>query len=725
MIKKLTLGCVSLLLFFIFIFLIILSSRGIETNRFNKIISERIVKTKNIDIKFNTIKFKLEPKTLSLFLETSKPTINYKNNIIPSQNVKVYVDFLSLIKANLHIKKIKLNFGELDIIELQKFSSIIKPSNFKSFLYNNVSEGKLISEIELFLNENGNLNTFITKGQIKNLKAKIINGLSVSKVDLSFFADKDDILIKNISGSIDDVLISNGDIKIDLNEGIKLNSNFNSVVNLNVNNLDKYSRFLEKFNFDQKVKSLEGNFINIIFIEFDNTYKIKDYNYKLSGKINGGELDLIQPINIEILNQEIEKLFFSEFSVDMNFSPKKYKFIGDGKYSLNNLDFLKFKLENDFSDDLLNLNLDLEYKDSIEIDLINYKKNNDSVANFFLDLEKNKNKIKIKKINYNEDGNTIQINGLSFENGKFISFNGADVSTMNNNFIIKNGKKISVKGNKYDASKLTKFFTNQNNQNRFENVNSDIEIDFKNIKVPMSEKLENFKLIGEIKKGKFVKILSKGDFGGNNYLDITLKKDKNTDKKYLEIYSDLTRPLLSDYSFFDGLSGGKLLFSSLIDNSKSNSKLKIENFSVINAPGVIKLLSLADLRGLEDLAKGDGISFDLLEINFEKSKNFLEINELLALGPSMSVLMEGYQDAKGVTSLRGTLVPAKTLNRIISKIPVIGNIVIPKEVGEGLFGVSFKMKGPKGKIKTSINPIRTLTPRFIQKILDKKKQRAK
>ena len=244
MIKKLTLGFVSLLLFFIFIFLIILSSRGIETNRFNKIISERIVKTKNIDIKFNTIKFKLEPKTLSLFLETSKPTINYKNNIIPSQNVKVYVDFLSLIKANLHIKKIKLNFGELDIIELQKFSSIIKPSNFKSFLYNNVSEGKLISEIELFLNENGNLNTFITKGQIRNLKAKIINGLSVSKVDLSFFADKDDILIKNISGSIDDVLISNGDIKIDLNEGIKLNSNFNSVVNLNVNNLDKYSRFL-------------------------------------------------------------------------------------------------------------------------------------------------------------------------------------------------------------------------------------------------------------------------------------------------------------------------------------------------------------------------------------------------------------------------------------------------------------------------------------------------
>ena len=83
--------------------------------------------------------------------------------------------------------------------------------------------------------------------------------------------------------------------------------------------------------------------------------------------------------------------------------------------------------------------------------------------------------------------------------------------------------------------------------------------------------------------------------------------------------------------------------------------------------------------------------------------------------------MDGYQD-EAITSLRGTLVPAKTLNKLISKIPVIGDIVIPKEVGEGLFGISFKMKGPPGKIKTSINPIRTLTPRFIQKIVDKNKK---
>ena len=98
------------------------------------------------------------------------------------------------------------------------------------------------------------------------------------------------------------------------------------------------------------------------------------------------------------------------------------------------------------------------------------------------------------------------------------------------------------------------------------------------------------------------------------------------------------------------------------------------------------------------------------------------MNELYAVGPSISVLMDGYIEANGLVSLKGTLVPAKNLNKILSKIPVIGNIIIPKEVGEGLFGVSFKMKGQPKKIKTTINPIKTLTPRFITKALEKSKK---
>ena len=69
-----------------------------------------------------------------------------------------------------------------------------------------------------------------------------------------------------------------------------------------------------------------------------------------------------------------------------------------------------------------------------------------------------------------------------------------------------------------------------------------------------------------------------------------MKNDEIKKKKYLEIYSDITKPLLTEYSFFRGLTGGQLLYSSIIDNSSSTSKLKIENFKVVNAPGMVNYL---------------------------------------------------------------------------------------------------------------------------------------
>ena len=45
--------------------------------------------------------------------------------------------------------------------------------------------------------------------------------------------------------------------------------------------------------------------------------------------------------------------------------------------------------------------------------------------------------------------------------------------------------------------------------------------------------------------------------------------------------------------------------------------------------------------------------------------------------------------------------------------------------GEGVVGVSFKMKGPPKDIKTTVNPIKTLTPRFIVRAVEKMKRQKK
>ena len=51
-----------------------------------------------------------------------------------------------------------------------------------------------------------------------------------------------------------------------------------------------------------------------------------------------------------------------------------------------------------------------------------------------------------------------------------------------------------------------------------------------------------------------------------------------------------------------------------------------------------------------------------------------------------------------------------------------GDLLVGKKVGEGVFGVSFKIKGPPGDLETRVNPIKTLTPRFITRTLDKIKK---
>ena len=56
------------------------------------------------------------------------------------------------------------------------------------------------------------------------------------------------------------------------------------------------------------------------------------------------------------------------------FNKKKINFNGQGKYSFNNLDFLKINFENNFQNQLFKLKLDFDFKDDLKLDFINYKK---------------------------------------------------------------------------------------------------------------------------------------------------------------------------------------------------------------------------------------------------------------------------------------------------------------------------------------------------------------
>tara|TARA_B100001559_G_scaffold234390_1_gene197494 strand:- start:321 stop:767 length:447 start_codon:yes stop_codon:yes gene_type:complete len=146
---------------------------------------------------------------------------------------------------------------------------------------------------------------------------------------------------------------------------------------------------------------------------------------------------------------------------------------------------------------------------------------------------------------------------------------------------------------------------------------------------------------------------------------------------------------------------------------------------VSEVPALAKLLTLASLQGIADTLSGEGIRFDSFEMKSNSDQDILNIEEALATGPAVSILLDGYVDKGKTVSLRGTLVPATKLNSIIASIPVVGDILVGKKSGDGVVGVSFKMKGPPKNIKTTVNPIKTLTPRFILRALEKIKNKEK
>ena len=154
--KKFLFKIVIYIILIIFVFLVYLSTKGIETTKFNNLITKQInSKIPNVELNnLEKIKFKLDYKNLRLFFSTKNPKLSYESTDIPIENLKVYLDFVSLIQSNLVIKKINVSIDKIKIVDLQKLAVSYRPSNIKRFILNNIIEGSIRTKIELDFDNN-------------------------------------------------------------------------------------------------------------------------------------------------------------------------------------------------------------------------------------------------------------------------------------------------------------------------------------------------------------------------------------------------------------------------------------------------------------------------------------------------------------------------------------------------------------------------------------------
>jgi uncharacterized protein YhdP len=130
-----------------------------------------------------------------------------------------------------------------------------------------------------------------------------------------------------------------------------------------------------------------------------------------------------------------------------------------------------------------------------------------------------------------------------------------------------------------------------------------------------------------------------------------------------------------------------------------------------------RLLQVASLTGIID-ALQRGIEFTSFDGTFGYQNEILRLNRSRAYGSSIGITAEGSLDLdEDMADLKGTVVPAYTVNRVLGQIPIIGPILTGGK-DEGVFAATYGVSGPLEDPVISVNPLSALAPGFLRNLFD-------
>ena len=705
-----------------------LSTIGVKTEKFNdQIISKVKEINSNFDLKLNQVSVKLNPITLTINLKTLGTDFSFKNKIIQLENLKTQISLKSIFKDEFALNEILISTKSIPIKNLIILAKEFTDSEQLLFANQILDNGYIVADLKFEFDEIGNLkDNFIIKGLVNNAQLSVSNK-KISKLNFIFQANNKELNLEDLTFLLNNKNLVIPKIKVEKqNNNVLVEGNIQSKdLNLQKNELKKFTdnKFLNT-NLNNLTFSSESDFKFYI----DQKFKIKNLNIK--SLINVKKLDIKNSLSKNIfLPNTKDNIIFENQKIDLNYNNNTIKIVGSGEVFIqNNADFVKYKITNIKDDYFYDLNLDIK-KNPLVVDFINFEKNIENNLNLQIKGELIKNRLKFDRIILSENKNVISIKNLKLsdkyeiEEVNNIQFNFQDKSNHKNELELKkNNNEYLITGKSFNADKLLTDLlkSNDNDKKQIFSKNFKLKIDIKKILLDPNNAINNLK--GEItfNNNKVTKLNLDSNFSNNQKITFTIRE--NNGEKITTLFSGEAKPLVDRYKFIKGFSEGKLDFYSSKKDNASKSTLKIYDFKLKELPALTKILTLASLQGIADLLSGEGIRFNEFEMSFSNKGNLMTIDEIYAIGPAISILMEGYVEKDSLISLRGTLVPATTINKAIGSIPLIGNILVGKKVGEGVFGVSFKVKGPPKNLETSVNPIKTLTPRFITRTLEKIKK---
>lgn len=210
----------------------------------------------------------------------------------------------------------------------------------------------------------------------------------------------------------------------------------------------------------------------------------------------------------------------------------------------------------------------------------------------------------------------------------------------------------------------------------------------------------------------------KGSFEAGGDLEISFgHADKG---RQLSVISDDAGSVVRGLGVYGNAVGGSLSLEAGFGEAGSDSpvlgELKVEDFRIVNAPVLARVLTLGSLTGIGNLLEGDGISFKRLAVPFRLADGVLAIEDGRAHGAAIGFTIDGEVDNnRGVMDLDGAIIPAYTLNSLLAKVPIVG-LILGGPDGEGVFAFTYRVSGARDDPNIAVNPLAVLAPGFLRGI---------
>ena len=727
--KKVIYKTIFTLILIISVLILFLAFVGINTNKFNsQIISQVKNFDKNLELELNDVSAKLNLLTLTIDAKTIGTNLSNKNNKIQLENIKTKISLKSLIKDKFAFNGISISTKAIPIRDLLGFIRSIKKDPKLFIAEQLVKEGHIVADITLKFDEFGKVkNNYKVKGFVDNGQISFLNK-NLSKLNFIF-------QISEKEYNFNDIQLLLNDKKISIPELIALKKDNEFLVSGKLNSKNSYLKqkdivgFIENDFLISNLKEVKFNSESNFTFKIDKKLKFK--NFDIQSSIDLDQLKLKNILRIKNFFPKIkDEILVNNQEIELKYNNNRLEITGSGEIFLQDKpDNITYKFINDIKNFAFDVNLEI-LENPFLINLLNYEKKKESILNLIFKGKSNKDNLFFEKILLSEDQNTATIKNLKISNkGKIndidsIKLDYLDLENVNNKIqIIKYNKNYKIFGESFNINKIVTDLLDSNNEKKQDIFEKKFKLilDIKKIYLDKNNTTNNLKGTISYFNNEIDDLNLESKFSKNNKIVFTIKTTDNGEK-ITTLFSNKAKPLIDRYKFIKGFNEGDLDFYSIKKNNKSISTLKIYDFKLKELPVLTKILTLASLQGIADLLSGEGIRFNEFEMNFVNENNLMTINEIYAIGPAISILMEGYIEKNNLISLRGTLVPATTINKTISSIPILGSILVGEKVGEGVFGVSFKIKGPPKELVTSVNPIKTLTPRFITRTLEKIKK---